>query len=1053
MSILQDRPWKLKYTPDHGDLVKLLYQPLLECALRYDRLTGYFSAAALALAARGIEGLVLNGGRMRMVVGCTLQQPEVEAIEKGEELRSQVNRHLTAAPLIPTDPGMGEALELLAWLVAQGRLEIRVGIPCDGGRRPIPAQGLFHEKSGIVEDKTGDKFAFNGSLNETEAGWTRNWESLNVFTSWGDPARVIEEDENFARLWADQAKHVITLDVPAAVRDDLLRFLPADDVPVRLKKIEKGVAPKEPVEPTAPEPTAPAIDLRHAVWEFIAVAPNLANSGIRVGEVTSAVTPWPHQLRAFRRLYDNWPPKLLIADEVGLGKTVEAGLLLRQAWLAGRARRILILAPKNVCSQWQIELREKFNLNWPIYDGQKLTWYPSPAMQGRNERVVSREVWHHEPVVIASSHLMRRADRQKELLDSAEPWDLVILDEAHHARRRGAGSAGESGPNAILRLMRGMKERTQGFVLLTATPMQVHPVEVFDLLSLLGLPPEWNQHNFLRFFDEVLQDSPSHEAFDRLAGMFQAVEQAYGEVSAAELQRMGVNSSLRARSILRALRDRANTPRRQLETADRKAALKLMRLHTPINRLISRHTRALLRRYFKAGKMTTPIADRKVADQFIDLSMGERTLYDAVEDYISTTYNQATAQERNAIGFVMTIYRRRQASSFFALGQTLENHLRAISTHGAASSQNDLEESLEDGSDGDEPDADEASKLELAALALEEKSDIERLLTLIRHLPPDSKVERLRSNIRQLRDEGYAQVMVFTQFTDTMDFLRREIGRDSNLRIMCFSGRGGQVPDNDGSWRVISRDEVKRLFREGKADVLLCTDAAAEGLNFQFCGSLINYDMPWNPMRVEQRIGRIDRLGQRHPTIRIINLHYADTVEADVYQALRARIGLFENVVGRLQPILARLPTLISGRVLEGKTKPAEERRAAVADIEREAEQAQAGGFDIDEVTDAGLEELVRLPSPVTMEDLERVISTAKLLPAGIEVNALGPREYAFNQPGLGRQVRVSTDPAYYEQHADTVELWSPGNPTFPPLEPGSTALALGSLSELLAGS
>jgi SNF2 family DNA or RNA helicase len=240
-----------------------------------------------------------------------------------------------------------------------------------------------------------------------------------------------------------------------------------------------------------------------------------------------------------------------------------------------------------------------------------------------------------------------------------------------------------------------------------------------------------------------------------------------------------------------------------------------MRLHTPINRLISRHTRALLRRYFKEGKMTTPIAERKVDDLFIDLSTKERALYDAVEDYISTTYNQATSQERNAIGFVMTIYRRRLASSFFALGQTLENHLRAIMTHEAASSQGDLEESLDEGADSDEPDADEASKLEQAALALEEKSDIERLLTLIRGLPPDSKVERLCSTIMDLRDQGYTQVMVFTQFTDTMDFLRREIGRDDpNLRIMCFSGRGGQVPDNNGSWRVISRDEVKRLFRE-----------------------------------------------------------------------------------------------------------------------------------------------------------------------------------------------------------------------------------------------
>jgi hypothetical protein len=236
MSILLDRAWQLKYTPDSGDLVKLLYQPALACAVRYHRLTGYFSASALALAARGIEGLALNGGRMRMVVGCTLNPPEIEAIEKGEELRAQVVRHFAAMPLMPADPGMAAGLELLAWMVSQGLLDVRVGIPCDDQRRPVPAEGLFHEKAGIIEDKTGDRLAFNGSLNETAAGWTRNWESLNVFTSWRDPDRVSEEDANFAKLWAGQSKHVITLDVPAAVREDLLRLLPPDDVPARLKK-------------------------------------------------------------------------------------------------------------------------------------------------------------------------------------------------------------------------------------------------------------------------------------------------------------------------------------------------------------------------------------------------------------------------------------------------------------------------------------------------------------------------------------------------------------------------------------------------------------------------------------------------------------------------------------------------------------------------------------------------------------------------------------------------------------------------------------------------
>jgi SNF2 family DNA or RNA helicase len=330
-------------------------------------------------------------------------------------------------------------------------------------------------------------------------------------------------------------------------------------------------------------------------------------------------------------------------------------------------------------------------------------------------------------------------------------------------------------------------------LLLTATPMQVHPVEVFDLLNLLGLPAEWNQEAFLHFFDEVLQDNPSHEAFDYLAQMFRAVEHAYGEVSVTEIRRFGISSTLRARRILNALRDRANTPRRQLETADRKAALGLMRLHTPTNRLISRRTRAVLRRYFKEGKLSTPIADRHVEDRFIDLSPDESSLYDAMEDYISNTYNQASTQERNAIGFVMTSYRRRLASSFFALRQTLEKHLRAITTKDAASSQGDLEENLDGGVEGEEPDAEEAAKLEQAALAFEERSEIERLLTLIRRLPPDTKIERLRDTIGELQDQGYEQVMVFTQFTDTMDFLRSELGRDPKLRIdvlLRSRGRG-----------------------------------------------------------------------------------------------------------------------------------------------------------------------------------------------------------------------------------------------------------------------
>ena len=422
--MLIDRTWNLKYTPDDGDLVELFYVPALEDAERYDRLTGYFNARALTLAARGIEGLVRNGGRMRLVVGCTLEPPEIEAIEKGEQLRDLVSCHLASLPLAPPDPASSHALELLAWMIARDHLDVKVAVPCDAGGKPIPADGIFHEKAGIIEDRGGDKIAWNGSLNETAAGWRHNWESINVYTSWGlDPRRVAGEEANFARIWANKSDHVIVLDVPDAVRQDLMRFMPASDMPARLKEPEKKPTKpsSEKPEPEATEPEIPPTlqhgDLRSRVWSFIQQAPSLPHGGERVGEMTSAVTPWPHQVRAFERLYRGWPPKLLIADEVGLGKTIEAGLLLRQSWLAGRVKRILILAPKAVLKQWQVELRDKFNLNWPIYDGRRLVWYPSPAWHGRNERVVDPQRWHREPVVIASSQLMRRRDRAAELLE------------------------------------------------------------------------------------------------------------------------------------------------------------------------------------------------------------------------------------------------------------------------------------------------------------------------------------------------------------------------------------------------------------------------------------------------------------------------------------------------------------------------------------------------------------------------------------------------------------------------------------------------------------
>ena len=703
-------------------------------------------------------------------------------------------------------------------------------------------------------------------------------------------------------------------------------------------------------------------------------------------------------------------------------------MLIRQAWLAGQAKRVLVLAPRALLSQWQIELREKFNLDWPIYDGTRLSWRASFGATGGIDRRVGRDTWHREPAVIASSQLVRRAERAEALLQ-AEPWDLVVLDEAHHARRRSA-STEEDRPNALLGLMRRLKDRTEGLLLLTATPMQVDPVEVWDLLRLLRLPEAWTAPDFVKFFEDVGHPNPSNEAVARAARLFRSAEEAYGQVGQEQAQRIGGLSRLRTRKVLGALRDaRARMPLRRLENDERSAALAVLRSWTPLRHLVSRHTRELLRRYFRAGVLGTPIADRDVEDRFIDMTSAETALYDAVDEYISSTYAKAASNVRNAVGFVMTVYRRRLASSFHALAETLRKRLDAL-----AEGDTDLFGNDEDASDDEAgenfQDAEEVAELERRALAAEERDDIAHLLAAVEALPPDSKLDVLSETLDSLRAGGYRQAMVFTQYTDTMDFLRDRLARRGGWRLMCFSGRGGEVPAEGGGWRRVSREDAKRRFREAEADVLLCTDAAAEGLNFQFCGALVNYDMPWNPMRVEQRIGRIDRLGQAHPRVRIVNLHYEDTVETDVYRALRGRIQLFESVVGPLQPILARLPGDIGRAVLRG------DRETVGGAVAVSIDEEVRGGFDID----AGLDDDIRMPerpaSPLTMDFLDRVLSTPSLMAPGVQVRKLGRREYGVRAPGMDAEARVTTDPAYYEAHADSLEFWSPGGALFERVRP-----------------
>ncbi|MEM1043499.1 MAG: helicase-related protein [Bacteroidota bacterium] len=1014
------------FRPSYGasdDRLHGFYIPALSASVRYDRSAGFFSSHTLGIAAAGLARLIARDGRMRLLVGAQLSEEDVQAIEAGASLDERVSEAMSSRLDEDAEGALRDRLAALAWMVAEGTLEVKVVLPKGPNGLPLSgavAREYYHPKTGIFTDEAGNRLAFSGSSNESVSGWIKNYEEFFVFTSWGGgDVWIGEAQRRFDRLWTGTEPDWIAMEVPEAARKKLLRYTP--DRPPSRDPHERGED-----ELPQPEDTEQSTLTDRAVAQYLLDAPRLLGAS-GLGAATSGVEPWPHQAYIAQRVVETFPRRYLVADEVGLGKTISAGLAIRQLVLSGRARRVLILTPKSVLRQWQEELFEKFVMNVPVYDGQ--SWVD---IYGEVTPVGTGNPWDAVEVGLASSHLVKRRERQPEVL-AAQPWDLVVVDEAHHARRKDFQDATAYRPNRLLELLIGLEAKTRGMLLLTATPMQVHPIEVWDLLHLLGLSGTWaaDGQEYLRFFTELRQGLSAADV-EYVFGLVREETEVDGldpHFERTVSQELGPVEWQRVRGLLT---DRA--PARTialLSEAGREAALALARHHTPLRRLVIRNTRDLLRRYIARGLLDASVPHRDAQPVWVGMTEAEAALYDRIEEYITHFYRTYEA-ERKGLGFVMTVYRRRLTSSFYAVRKSLErrlNFLRGLQAQEAANQlsafdDDDLEElTLEFDLDEAVEDADPG----LFQAEIRYVEDFLSDLTLQGSV--DSKVERL---LRYLHDVFRQRdtVIVFTQYTDTMDFLREELKAVYGSQVGCYSGRGGERWDGV-AWVEETKAEMKRAFREGEAiKILLCTEAASEGLNLQTCGVLVNYDMPWNPMRVEQRIGRVDRIGQRYPEVWVRNYFYEGTVEARVYRALEDRIDWFENVVGRLQPILGRVGRLIQQAALTPEAEREATLQEGLNEVKDALEEAQAG-FDLDTWASEAEEDRAT-GTPVTLADLEREL--AQDLPSATRFRLHPTVPKAFVVEYGGDDHTVTFDRAVADAHPSTVELLTYGHPLLPVL-------------------
>jgi superfamily II DNA or RNA helicase len=1026
---LRDIEYRVFYRPS-DDPLETFYLPTLSASVGYDRSAGYFRSSALAAAAAGIVRLIQNDGRMRLLVGAELSCEDVEAIQEGYDLRETLAHGMLGRFPDPSDGQLRARLEALAWMVANGTLEVKVVLPLDPYGRPIPgpaAHDYYHTKKGIFIDAEGNQVGFIGSVNESAQAWKRNFEEFAVYLSWEgkrDRAALGSLRASFNELWEGRDPHWLAVALPQAVKERLVKYAPPS--PPARDALERVRAPttldegKGTFAVVSPE--------ERLFFQFLRDAPYLADAR-DLGAQTSSIRPWPHQTQVARTIIDRFPDRVLLCDEVGLGKTIEAGLVIRQLILSGRVRRCLILTPAAVLRQWQEELYEKFNLDIPRYDAGRLI-----DVHGSVIRALCEKPWDECDLLLASSHLAKRAERVPHLLE-ARPWDLLVVDEAHHARRRDFLQP-RYRPNRLLATLNRLKEQDKyrAAMLLTATPMQVHPVEVWDLLTVLGLGGRWgaDEGNFVAFFTQLRQPFEATDwdlVYELVADCLEGEGQIDPHFERAMRGKLGpaLANAIRALPFQQGAR---KATLRSLPLRARPYVHEMARVHTPLKRYVFRNTRDMLRRYVEAGLLNARVPRRKPRICRIDFGAGEAELYDRITEYISKFY-QRYEQERRGLGFIMTVYRRRLTSSFRAIRRSLERRREAL--RGWIEPGKML--TPEDAAEAEEMDELEQAGLDVfdqAQLTPTQVENFQRELDYLDGFIGDLRaLSQADSKLTYLKDElervfrRRPTALVFTQYTDTMDYLRDQLLTVYGSSVACYSGRGGEVW-NGITWVRASKELVKNRFRDGEFKILLCTESASEGLNLQTCGVLINYDMPWNPMRVEQRIGRIDRIGQKYERVWIDNYFYRDSIEDRVYQALKDRIGWFEDVVGDLQPILAQVSEVTRRLAMMS----AEEQRTAFADemkrLRAEIDQAKLKALNVAAyLSPAGPDTEVQ--TPVTLADLESTLTGSNATRHLFQPHPEIPDAYSLTWRDEAIAVTFSGD--RFDTYPDTLQLLSYGNP------------------------
>ncbi len=563
-----------------------------------------------------------------------------------------------------------------------------------------------------------------------------------------------------------------------------------------------------------------------------------------------------HQVESTHRIVNSFKQRFLIADEVGLGKTIEAGLVIKEMIYRQNYKRIIIICPASLLFQWQNEMENKFNEKFVIMDRKLLNKALQICGEGGNP-------WNVYDKIICSIDFIKNKCFYEELQRTS--WDFVIFDEAHRLRRDSLVSTQAYTMAEII------SSKTKSLLLLSATPFRGKLEELYFLISLID---------------------------KNILGPFQSFYNQFC-IDGADLSEL----------------------KRKLDQ------IVIRRTKKEVGGFTKRHARTIR----------------------FDLYPDERYLYDETTKYVMEEFNRAIQTENRAVGFVMTVFQKLLDSSSYALLVALKNRsARLRELLNKAETCNDYYVIFNNGifdedtiSDNDEmSEADELTVQKTIEELKAEISTLDRLISIAEKIVVNKKGEKLIKLIKDLKRKGHKKFLIFTQFRTTQDYL---MGILSDFSTVAFNGS-------------MSRDEKQEAILKFKneAEIIIATEAGGEGRNMQFCDVLINYDLPWSPLKIEQRIGRIHRFGQAND-VHIYNFSTRGTVAERVLEVLTEKLRIFEESIGTPDIMLGQIEDEVNLNTLFMELASGRKRKRDIdAELSQRIESARQSFEKLTELTVTG---------------------------------------------------------------------------------------------------